>query len=130
MKLEDLTPGTCVRGILTDATVSVVSVQWHSLYAVTLVYRDPCGRVANEIPYRYGDPASRPSSRARRGAFDGDGALFRLVVLPASGRPRTRRARIGTFTASLATSTPGRRLTANLRNRSGTPERLEQEATS
>ena len=29
MKLEDLTPGASVRGILPDATVTVVNVQWH-----------------------------------------------------------------------------------------------------
>src|SRR5262245_53594656 len=39
MRLEDLTSGATVRGILPDATVSVVSVQWHGAEALTLVYR-------------------------------------------------------------------------------------------
>jgi hypothetical protein len=39
MRLEDLTPGATVRGILPGDAVSVVSVQWHGSDAVTLVYR-------------------------------------------------------------------------------------------
>jgi hypothetical protein len=51
MKLEDLTPGASVRGILPHAAVSVVSVEWHGPDALTLVYRDPGGKVADEILY-------------------------------------------------------------------------------
>jgi hypothetical protein len=39
VRLEDLQPGASVRGILPDASVSVVSVQWHGSDALTLVYR-------------------------------------------------------------------------------------------
>jgi hypothetical protein len=49
VNLEELQPGANVRGVLPDAAVSVVSVQWHGSDALTLVYRDPAGRVANEI---------------------------------------------------------------------------------
>lgn len=53
MRLEDLTTGTSLRGILPDAAVSVVNVQWHGSDACTLVYRTPEGRVADEILYRH-----------------------------------------------------------------------------
>jgi hypothetical protein len=49
VKLEDLQPGASVRGILPDALVSVVNVQWHGADALTLVYRGLDGRVADEI---------------------------------------------------------------------------------
>ena len=52
MTLEQLTPGATVRGILPDAAVTVVSAQWHGSDALTLVYRTPEGRVADEIIYR------------------------------------------------------------------------------
>jgi superfamily II DNA or RNA helicase len=80
VRLEDLTPGATVRGILPDATVSVVSVQWHGSSALTLVYRDPAGKVADQILYR--DDESRLSlvEQGRPWSFDGDGALFRLVA--------------------------------------------------
>ena len=38
LKLEDLQPDTTVRGILPDAAVTVVTVQWNGSYALTLVY--------------------------------------------------------------------------------------------
>jgi hypothetical protein len=39
MTLEDLRPDASVRGVLPNAAVTVVSVQWHELDALTLVYR-------------------------------------------------------------------------------------------
>jgi hypothetical protein len=33
LQLDHLTPGTAVRGLLPDATVTVVSVQWHGVEA-------------------------------------------------------------------------------------------------
>jgi hypothetical protein len=56
MKLEDFQPEVTVRGILPDALVTVVSVTWHESDALTLVYRGPSGRVADEILYRHNEP--------------------------------------------------------------------------
>src|SRR5690606_3467805 len=78
MRLEDLTPGTDVRGILPDATVSVVNVQWHGSNALTLIYRDPAGRVADEILYRDDEARLEGVEQGRPWSFDGDGASFRL----------------------------------------------------
>ena len=80
MKLEDLTPGASVRGILPDAAVSVVSVEWHGPDALTLVYRDPGGKVADEILYRHDEPRLAIAAHGRPWSFDGDGAMFRLVA--------------------------------------------------
>src|SRR5262245_64687739 len=80
MRLEELTPGGTVRGILPDAAVSVVSVQWHSSDALTLVYRSPSGRVADEILFRHDETRLEHVEQGRPWSFDGDGALFRLVA--------------------------------------------------
>ena len=80
MTLEDLQPGASVRGIFPDAAVSVVSVQWHGSDALTLVYRDPSGRVADEILYRHDEARLAIVGEGRPWSFDGDGALFRLVA--------------------------------------------------
>src|SRR5690606_36097169 len=77
---EDLTPGTDVRGILPDATVSVVNVQWHGSNALTLIYRDPAGRVADEILYREHEARLEIVEQGRPWSCDGDGATFRLVA--------------------------------------------------
>lgn len=45
-KLEDLKENASVRGILPDAPVTVVKVQWHGSEALTLTYRDLAGRPA------------------------------------------------------------------------------------
>jgi superfamily II DNA or RNA helicase len=79
LKLEDLHPEVTVRGILPDAAVTVVSVEWHGSDAVTLVYRGPTGRVADEILYRHDEARLEIVEAGRPWSFDGDGALFRLV---------------------------------------------------
>jgi len=79
MRLENLQPDGIVRGILPDASVTVVSVEWHGSDALTLVYRGPNGRVADEILYRHDEPRLEVVEAGRPWSFDGDGALFRLV---------------------------------------------------
>src|SRR3989449_9922734 len=79
-KLEDLRPNAAVRGILPDALVTVVSVEWHGSDALTLVYRGPDGRVAEEILYRHDEQRLEIVEAGRPWSFDGDGALYRLVA--------------------------------------------------
>ncbi len=46
MRLEELEPDAAVRGVLPDAAVVVVAVDWHGSEALTLTYRTPEGRRA------------------------------------------------------------------------------------
>src|SRR5438046_8361074 len=78
-KLEDLCSNASVRGILPDALVAVVSVQWFGSEALELTYKTPSGRVANELLYRHDEPRLEVVEHGRPWSFDGDGALFRLV---------------------------------------------------
>jgi SNF2 family DNA or RNA helicase len=78
-KLEDLKPNASVRGILPDCLVTVVSVQWFGSEALELTYKDPSGRVANQLLYRHDEPRLEVVEAGRPWSFDGDGALFRLV---------------------------------------------------
>ena len=80
MKLEELQPDASVRGIAPDTIVTVVNVQWHGSEALTLIYRRPDGRVADEILYRHDEPRLEIVERGRPWSFDGDGSLFRLVA--------------------------------------------------
>ena len=79
MRLEDLQPKAVVRGILPDALVTVVSVQWFGSDALELTYKDPAGRVANVLFYRHDEPRLEVVEQGRPWSFDGDGGLFRLV---------------------------------------------------
>ncbi len=79
MKLEALQPNASVRGILPDYLVTVVSVQWFGSEALELTYKDPGGRVANQLLYRHDEPRLEIVEQGRPWSFDGDGALLRLV---------------------------------------------------
>ncbi len=80
LKLEELTPGVSVHGILPQAAVTVVSVQWHGSEALTLVYRKADGRVADELLFRQDEARLAIVAPGRPWSFDGDGAAFRLVA--------------------------------------------------
>lgn len=78
-KLEYLQPNAAVRGILHDALVTVVNVQWFGSEAIELTYKDPGGRVGSQLLYRHDEPRLEVVERGRPWSFDGDGAFFRLV---------------------------------------------------
>ena len=56
MRLEELQPNAALRGIVPDALVTVVSVQWFGSEALELTYKTPEGKVANELLYRHDEP--------------------------------------------------------------------------
>lgn len=80
MKLEDLQPNVGVRGILPEALVTIVSVQWYGDNALELTYKDPSGRVGNEVLYRADEARLQVAEKGKPWSFDGDGKLFRLVA--------------------------------------------------
>ena len=77
--LEDLTPGTRVRGVLPAQPVAVVQVEWHGTQALTLTYRDELGRVDHELLYRANEARLEIEDAGRAWSFDADGKLFRLA---------------------------------------------------
>ncbi len=79
IKLEDFKPNASIRGILNDALVTVISVQWHGSDAVELTYKEPNGRVANTLIFRSDEDRYDLVEEGRPWSFDGDGHLFRLV---------------------------------------------------
>ncbi len=70
MKLEELQPQTALRGILPDAVVTVVSVQWQGPDALTLIYRGPSSGVAEEILYRHDEPRLTLFEEGRPWSFE------------------------------------------------------------
>jgi SNF2 family DNA or RNA helicase len=79
IQLEQLQPHAALRGILPDALVTVVSVQWYGADALELTYKMANGRLANELLYRHDQARLEIAEQGRPWSFDGDGALFRLV---------------------------------------------------
>ncbi len=79
-RLEDLTPGARVRGVLVNVPVTVIDVAWHGGNAVTLTYRDDTGHVDQMLLYRDREAALGVEKASRAYAFDGDPHLFRLAA--------------------------------------------------
>jgi SNF2 family DNA or RNA helicase len=78
-RLEDLTRGTALRGIIPDGLVTVVDVSWYGSEAVELTYKDASGRPGIRLLYRDDEPTLELVSVGLPWSFDGDGQLFRLV---------------------------------------------------
>ena len=78
-RLEDLTPGTLVKGIIPDAITELISSKWHGSDVLEVVYKDTAGRVGTEILFRDRESALQVLTAGRPWSFDGDGRVFRLV---------------------------------------------------
>ena len=78
-RLEDLTRGALVKGVLPNGSVSVVDVKWHGSAVAELTYKDGSGHLGHELLYRDREPELEVLSVGPYWSFDGDGALFRLV---------------------------------------------------
>ena len=79
-RLEDLTKGALVRGILGDRVVKVVDIAWHGSSAVTLTFTDELtGKAAQELLDREDEARLTVEKTGRAWSLDADGELFRLV---------------------------------------------------
>lgn len=78
-RLEDLTKGSQVRGILPERLVTIVDAKWHGSSVIELTYKDGEGQLGSELIYRYREPELEVVEAGSPWSFDGDGATFRLV---------------------------------------------------
>jgi superfamily II DNA or RNA helicase len=78
-RLEDLTSGACVEGILPRERVTVVSTQWFGDSVLEVTYKGADGAVANTLLYRDDEPRLTVSEKTRPWSFDAPGDEFRLV---------------------------------------------------
>ena len=87
-RLEDLTPGAMVTGVVPGETaVAVVAAEWHGTACVTVTYRTTDGSVGQRLVFRAdesrlevaGSPNGQGTS-VMTWTFDADGDLFRLVA--------------------------------------------------
>ena len=79
-KLEELSKGIKLKGILPNTTVTVVDVSKCGADAVTLTYRaDDSGHLGDRVLYRSDEAQLELITQKYPWRFDADGALFRLV---------------------------------------------------
>ncbi len=78
-KLEDLTRGTAVKGILPNHNVTVIDAKWHGSDVVEVTYKDANGQPYTQLLLRDDEPSLEIVTEGHPFCFDGDGALLRLV---------------------------------------------------
>lgn len=78
LRLEDLTKGTQVQGILPNSIVAIVDAQWHGSDVVELTYKDASGTLGNELVFRDREPTLEIITSGGAWSFTADGANFRL----------------------------------------------------
>jgi len=79
-RLEDLTPGTMVKGLAPgDTSVRVVQIEFFGPQAAKVYYENAAGKPGQRLLYRTDEASLIVSENSRNWAFDGDGDLFRLV---------------------------------------------------
>ena len=77
--LEDLQPNAAVRGILPDALVAKVTIQWVGSEALELTYKNADSRLVNRLLHRQSEAELKIVELRRPWSFHGDSALFRVV---------------------------------------------------
>ncbi|MDH6099696.1 helicase-related protein [Anabaenopsis sp. FSS-46] len=79
MRLEQLTKASAVKGILPNQVVTVVDVKWFGSDVVELTYKDPSGRLGQELLYRHNEDTLEIVTQERPWSFNAEGRLLRLV---------------------------------------------------
>ncbi|WP_448562926.1 helicase-related protein, partial [Trichothermofontia sp.] len=78
-RLEELTCGATVKGILPNQHVTIMAAQWCGSDVIELIYKDANGQPHAELLFRDREPTLEIVTAGRPWCFDGDGALLRLV---------------------------------------------------
>ncbi|MFZ2361593.1 MAG: helicase-related protein [Anaerolineae bacterium] len=78
-RLEELTRGARVKGLLPGISVTIVDVQWHGASAVELTFKDLDGRPGNQLLFRDDEARLEIAAEGQPWRFDADARLLRLV---------------------------------------------------
>ncbi len=79
-RLEEITKGALVRGILGGDEVSIIDAKWHGSDILEVFYTDVNGRPGNGLVYRDQESEFEITEASARWSFSGDGATFRLAM--------------------------------------------------
>lgn len=79
MKLEDISSGQRLGGVIPEDTVTVIAAQWHGRDAVELTFRPTIGRIDQRILYRADEDRVDAAGAAGR-PFDATAADFKLAA--------------------------------------------------
>ena len=78
-KLEDLTVGSNVIGLVNNEPVQVVAVKWFGTSVLELTYKNSQGMLASQLLYREDEVRLEVQDKSLPWSFDADGDLTRLA---------------------------------------------------
>lgn len=78
-RLEDITVGCLLMGILPDCVVTVIQLEWIGQVAVKLTFKDSTGRLGDELIYRDRENSISIEQDINRWSLDADANLYKLV---------------------------------------------------
>lgn len=78
-KLEELTVGSSVNGLVNNEAVQVVAVKWYGNSVVELTYKNSQGMLANQLLYREDEERLEVQGNNIAWSFDADGDKVRLA---------------------------------------------------
>lgn len=78
-RLEDITVGASVIGIVGEVPVTVIAVKWFGNTALEVTFKDARGQLANQLLYKEDEERIEVKSGSLPWSFDADANLMRLV---------------------------------------------------
>lgn len=78
-KLEDITVGSSVKGIISNSTVTIVAVQWYGNNVLEITYKDSHGQPGNQMLLRDEEINLTVMDNSLPWSFDADGEQMRLA---------------------------------------------------
>lgn len=78
-KLEDLTVGSTVSGLVTNESVQIVAVKWYGSSVLEITYKTGKGLLANQLLYREDEARLTVEADNLPWSFDADGDTVRLA---------------------------------------------------
>lgn len=78
-KLEDITVGSSVLGVVAGEPVSIVAVQWYGTAVIEITYKNSSGALGTQLLYREDEASLEVQDSSLPWSFDADGAQMRLA---------------------------------------------------
>lgn len=78
-RLEELTTGSLVKGLVNNESVQIVAVRWYGTGVLELTYKNSHGMLANQLVYREDEARLTVEEDNLPWSFDADGNIVRLA---------------------------------------------------
>ncbi len=78
-RLEDLTVGSSVRGLVNNQAVQIVAVKWYGSSVLEITYKNNQGMLANQLVYREDEAHLQVDEGNLPWSFDADGDTISIT---------------------------------------------------